>query len=65
MQTRIQVNQSQQTDRSQELQKLVSGEVDADMPSTIVRLNQAQTAYQASLQSSAKIMKLSLLDYIN
>jgi len=65
VQTRIQVNQSQQSDRAQELQKLVSGEVDADMPSTIVRLNQAQTAYQASLQSSAKIMKLSLLDYIN
>ena len=65
VQTRIEVNQSQQSDRAQELQKLVSGEVDADMPSTIVRLNQAQTAYQASLQSSAKIMKLSLLDYIN
>jgi len=43
---------------------LVSGEVDADMPSTIVALNQAQTAYQAALQSSAKIMKISLLDYI-
>ena len=64
VQMRIEVNQTQQSDQAQNLQKLVSNEVDADMPSTIVRLNQAQTAYQASLQSSAKIMKLSLLDYI-
>jgi flagellar hook-associated protein 3 FlgL len=34
------------------------------MPSTIVKLNQTQTAYQAALQSAANIMKLSLLDYI-
>lgn len=65
VQLRIQVNQTQQSTQAQNLSQLISGEVDADMPSTIVRLNQAQTAYQASLQSSAKIMKLSLLDYIN
>jgi flagellar hook-associated protein 3 FlgL len=64
VQMRIQVNQSQQANLTQSLQGLVSGEVDADMPSTIVKLNQAQTAYQASLQSSASIMKLSLLDYV-
>jgi len=61
---RIEVNQSQQKDRAAELQKLVSAEVDADLPSTVVKLNQAQTAYQAALQSAANIMKLSLLDYI-
>ena len=65
VQMRIEVNQTQQADRSQNLQQLISGQVDADMPSTIVQLNQAQTAYQASLQSAAKIVKLSLLDYIN
>ena len=65
VQMRIGVNQTQQADRAQNLQQLVSSEVDADMPSTIVQLNQAQTAYQASLQSAAKIVKLSLLDYIN
>ena len=65
VQMRIEVSQTQQSNNAQNLQQLVSSEVDADMPSTIVRLNQAQTAYQASLQSAAKIMKLSLLDYIN
>lgn len=61
---RIEVNQAQQKDRLQNLQQLISTEVDADMPTTIVRLNQAQLAYQASLQSSANIMRISLLDYI-
>jgi flagellin-like hook-associated protein FlgL len=31
---------------------------------TVVQLNQAQTAYQAALQSGAKIMQLSLLNFI-
>lgn len=65
IQMRIEVNQAQQKDRSQNLQSLISSEVDADLPTTIVRLNQAQLAYQASLQSSANIMRVSLLDYIN
>lgn len=64
IQMRIEVNQSQQKDRSHNLQSLISTEVDADLPTTIVRLNQAQLAYQASLQSSANIMRVSLLDYI-
>jgi flagellin-like hook-associated protein FlgL len=29
-----------------------------------VKLNRASTAYQAALQSGAKIMQLSLLDYL-
>lgn len=64
IQMRIELNKSQQQDRSQNLQQLISSEVDADLPTTIVRLNQAQIAYQASLQSSANIMRISLLDYI-
>ena len=64
VQTRIEASQSQQTDRQTSLDALVSSEVDADMPSTIVKLTQTQTAYQAALQSAAKIMNLSLLDYI-
>jgi flagellar hook-associated protein 3 FlgL len=61
---RIEINQSQQKDRQQNIQSLISSEVDVDLPTTIVRLNQAQLAYQASLQSSANIMRISLLDYI-
>jgi flagellar hook-associated protein 3 FlgL len=64
VQTRIEASRSQQADRMTSLDSLVSSETDADMPSTIVKLNQAQTAYQAALQSAANIMRLSLLDYI-
>jgi flagellin-like hook-associated protein FlgL len=64
VQTRIETSQSQQAAVSQNLDSLVSDETSADLPSTIVRLNQAQTAYQAALQSAAKIMQTSLLDYL-
>jgi flagellar hook-associated protein 3 FlgL len=64
METRIDANRSQLQDRAQSLESLVSAETDLDMPSTIVKLNQTQTAYQAALQSAANIMKISLLDYI-
>jgi flagellar hook-associated protein 3 FlgL len=65
IQTRIEANQDQQKDLSTNLEKLVSGETDADLPSTIVKLTQTQTAYQAALQSAANIMRVSLLDYIH
>ncbi len=64
VQLRIEVNQSQQESRADSLISLVAGETSADLPDTIVRLNQAQTAYQAALQSAANIMRISLLDYI-
>lgn len=64
VQTRIEASQSQQTDRTTSLDSLISGETDADLPSTIVKLSQTQTAYQAALQSAANIMRLSLLDYL-
>ena len=64
VQTRIEVNQSQQKSRGDSLVSLVSSETSADLPNTIVRLNQAQTSYQAALQSAATIMRISLLDYI-
>jgi flagellar hook-associated protein 3 FlgL len=64
VQMRIEVNQAQQQDRLTGLEQLVSGEVDADLPTAIVHLNQSATAYQAALQSSATIMRISLLDYI-
>jgi flagellar hook-associated protein 3 FlgL len=64
VQTRIEASQSQQTDRTTSLDSLISSETDADLPSTIVKLSQTQTAYQAALQSAANIMRLSLLDYL-
>lgn len=64
IQTRIEAAQSQQQDRATNLESLISDESSVDLPSTIVKLNQTQTAYQAALASAAKIMNLSLLDYI-
>lgn len=64
VQTRIEASQAQQTDRTTSLDSLISSETEADLPSTIVKLNQTQTAYQAALQSAANIMRLSLLDYL-
>jgi flagellar hook-associated protein 3 FlgL len=64
IETRIESNRAQLHDRADNLESLISTETDLDLPSTIVRLNQTQTAYQAALQSAANIMRLSLLDYI-
>ncbi len=64
VQTRIEASQTQQTDRTTSLDGLISSEIETDLPTAIVKLNQVQTAYQAALQSSANIMRLSLLDYI-
>ncbi|HYC72682.1 MAG TPA: flagellin [Opitutaceae bacterium] len=64
VQLRIEVNRAQQQAHGDDIVKLVTTETSVDLPDAIVRLNQAQTAYQAALQSSANIMQLSLLDYI-
>ncbi len=64
VESRIEVNQKQQQARGDSLVSLVSAETSANLPDTIVRLNQSQVAYQAALQSASNIMKLSLLDYI-
>ncbi|WP_415908228.1 flagellar hook-associated protein FlgL [Oleiharenicola sp. Vm1] len=64
VQMRIEVNQTQQKERADNLEKLVSAEADGDLPSAIVKLNQTQVAYQAALQSASNIMRLSLLDYL-
>lgn len=64
MQTRIEAAQAQQRDEIDSLAVQISKESSVDLPTTIVKLNQTQTAYQAALASAAKIMNLSLLDYI-
>jgi flagellar hook-associated protein 3 FlgL len=52
------------TSRAQGLDKLISNASGADIMQTMVQLNQAQTSYQAALQSGTKIMNLSILNYI-
>jgi flagellar hook-associated protein 3 FlgL len=61
---RIEVNQAQQLARGDNLDQLISNEVDADLPETVVRLGQTSTAYEAALSSATKILQMSLLDYL-
>jgi flagellar hook-associated protein 3 FlgL len=65
VQSRIEASQSQQQSVSQNIESQISDETSADIASTMVQLTQTKTAYEAALQSTASIMKLSLLDYIN
>jgi len=65
VQARIQAEQTQLQSASTQTDSLISGDTNADLPSTIVKLNQAQVAYQAALQTSASVMQMSLLNYIH
>ena len=63
-QTRLEADRTQNESRFHELDRLSAAETDVDMPFTVVQLTNAQTAYQAALQSGSKILSMSLLDYI-
>ena len=52
------------TNRTQALDTMISNSSGADLVQTATKLSQAQTAYQAALQSGTKIMQLSILNYI-
>jgi flagellar hook-associated protein 3 FlgL len=65
IQTRIQAAQTEQTSQTTNLQTDLSSDVDANLPTTITQLDQAQTAYQAALQSAVSTMQLSILNYIH
>ncbi len=65
VQARIQSEQTQQEAQTTELSSQISGATSADLPKTMVKLNQAQLAYQAALQTAASVMHLSILNYIN
>ncbi len=64
VQTRINVNQQQLQSRSDAIDKQVSDEADVDLATTVVKLSQTSTAYEAALSSASKIMQTSLLDYL-
>lgn len=65
VQGQIQAAQTQQTTDTTNLQSDLASQVDADLPTTITQLDQAQTAYQAALQSAVSTMQLSILNYIH
>ena len=64
IQARLSAGTARASSRGDALETLISGEADADLAQTLVRLNQTQTAYQAALQSAGKILNSSLLDYL-
>ncbi len=64
LQSRLDTTASLAQNRVASLGRLSSSETDADLAETLVRLNQTQTAYQAALQSGAKLLTTSLMDYL-
>jgi flagellar hook-associated protein 3 FlgL len=64
VQSRLDVASTQLTNNLGSLNTAISNQTSADMVQTIMQLNQAQSSYQAALQSGAKIMQLSILNYI-
>jgi len=65
LQARLETTASLNGARSLAIESQVSTEVNADLAQTLVKLTQTQTAYQAALQSGAKALNLSLMDYLH
>lgn len=63
-QTRLNLTATTLQNQLSALDKNISDATNADLVQTMVQLNQAQNSYQAALQSGAKIMQLSILNYI-
>lgn len=64
VQARLETAATTATNRTSSLEKSVSQEADADLSQTLVKLSQTQTAYQAAMQTGARVLNLSLLDYL-
>lgn len=64
IQARLETTQVLNAERGLAIEEQVSKEVDADLAQTMVKLSQTQTAYEAALQSGARALNLSLLDYL-
>ncbi len=64
VQLSIQSEQTQEQSASMELTSLMSSQTNADLPTTITKLDQTQLAYQAAMETAAKILQLSITQYI-
>ncbi len=64
IQARLEATEAMTRERGISIETQVSKEVDADLSQTLVKLSQTQTAYEAALQSGARAMNLSLMDYL-
>jgi flagellar hook-associated protein 3 FlgL len=64
LQARLDASLSTAKDEKLSLETEISNRTDADLPETIVRLNQEQTTYQAALQSAGALLDLGLLPFL-
>lgn len=64
VQTRLEINEKQNLSRFGSLTNIASQLTDIDISTASVKLMQANTAYQAALQSGSMIMQTSLLNYL-
>lgn len=64
IQSRLETTTAINRERTTSIETQVSKEVDADLAQTMVKLTQTQTAYEAALQSGARALSLSLMDYL-
>lgn len=64
VQSAIQAQQTQNTTYQQNLGNIISNDTSANVATTDTKFTEAQTAYQAVLESSARIMQTSLLNYL-
>jgi flagellar hook-associated protein 3 FlgL len=65
LQARLETQNTILGQRKQSVTTLTSNEVDADLATTLVQLNQSQNAYQVALQSGAQLFRQSLLDFLH
>lgn len=64
VQARLEATDNLAASRTLSVEKLISGEADADLAQTLVRLSETQNAYRAALQTGGSILNQSLLDYL-
>ena len=63
-QSRLNIAADFAASQSSSLDQMISDSSSSNLVQTMMQLTQAQTAYQAALQSSVKIMQLSILNYL-
>ena len=64
LQTRLETAASSSKTEVSNAEASISNLAGADLASTLIHLNETQTAFQAALQSGAKLMGVSLMDYL-
>jgi flagellar hook-associated protein 3 FlgL len=64
VQARLEAALASVSARGATLEGRVSKEADVDLAEVLVRLNQTQVAYEAALQSGARLFDQNLLDYL-